>query len=221
MKLVKAFCLVLTCAVVLSSCAGSYHQIYPRSLEYSYATAAQAPVTLGYRYDVLSQRGNKKFARKEEKNNIQLMAVQLTNNTSTPLVFGRDIQLTNNNVVVNPLPSGLVHKQLKQQAPLFLLYLLMSPMKVTVTKATNGFVTEQSVYPVGLILGPALGVGNMVVASGNNQKFQAELLQHDLVGRIIQPGETVYGLVGVGHTGYAPLSVRLVDTATSTDQELD
>lgn len=220
MKSLKAFCFLFGCAVVLSSCAGSYHPIYPRSLQYNHSSAPQAPVDMGYRYGVLAEKDNKKFARKEEKKHLQLAAIKLTNNTNKPLVFGRDIQLLSNTSPLSPLPSGMVYQQLKQQTPLFLLYLLFTPAKITTTRS-DGNTVNQSSFPIGLILGPGLALGNMLKASGNNDKFLAELMQHDLIGRTIQPGETVYGLVGLGNTGYGPLSIRIVDhpTAASPGQE--
>lgn len=204
-------------AVVLSSCAGTYHQIHPQSLSYGFAPKSNARVQVGYHYNVLTEKRNKKFARKEEKKNLHLAAVKLTNNTTRPLVFGQDMQLTSGGMVVTPANQMLTYKNLKQQAPLFLLFLLLSPMQLTVGHSTtnqygSASAEEPDTFPIGLIIGPGIALGNMLVANGNNKRFQDELTACDLTNRTIAPGETVYGLIGLSQIPTAPLEMRIISS---------
>lgn len=201
--------LALGITVVMSGCAGSYHGINPQALAYGYAPRSNAQVQLGYHHNILSEHRNKKFARKEQKKNIQLVAIEVTNNTDRSLTFGQDMQMYSGNIPVVPLDQEITYKSLRQQAPLFLLYLLLSPMQLNTTEVQNGQVETNS-FPIGLIIGPGLALGNMLVANGNNQGFQQNLNNYDLTNRQIAPGETVYGLVGITKSYTAPLEMRIL-----------
>lgn len=205
----KALLFAVGIAVGMTSCAGSYHSINPQPLPYGYAPKTNAQVQLGFHYNVLTEHRNKKFARKERKKNIQLVAVKVTNTTDRSLTFGQDMQMYAGGMPVVPLDQQITYKSLRQQAPLFLLYLLFTPMQFTTTEVQNGQVTQNS-FPLGLILGPGLALGNMLVANGNNKKFEQDLNTYDLTNRQIAPGETVYGLVGITRSYTAPLEVRMI-----------
>ena len=96
------------------------------------------------------------------------------------------------------LDPNFVHAQLKQTVPTYLLYLLMTPMRLY---------TGNSSTPIGLAVGPGLAIGNMAGAGGANAKFKRELESNYLNGRTIEPGETVSGLIGIADIGYNPLEL--------------
>jgi hypothetical protein len=183
-----------------------------------HVSAKQEPVVLGYRHDVASYRGNKKLARKEAAKGVRLTAVQITNNTDRPLIVGQDVQLLINAGPASPLATGMVYHQLRQSPPLFLFYLALTPTTITSTRLENGYYQENH-FPIGLILGPALALGNMVRASKNNDKFLRELHQYDIMGKTIYPGETIYGLVGLNYSTHAPLSIMIVEPPTASSQD--
>lgn len=109
----------------------------------------------------------------------------------------------NGNVILYPLDALTTRNALKQSVPSHLLYLLLSPLTLSV----NG----SDPFPVGLILGPAISGGNMIAAGSANKDFYNELSQYDILYRDINPGETVYGLVGFSNMNYAPLSIKLIE----------
>lgn len=83
--------LILTC--VLGGCASSYRPIRPSTLNYT-APVFGNGIGLSYKYDVLKERRNKKYAAKEADHGLKLIAVKLTNNTDTVINVGRDLIFT-------------------------------------------------------------------------------------------------------------------------------
>jgi hypothetical protein len=205
----KALFCVLCIAVLLSGCAGSYRTINPESLPYQQQQSnTDAAVQVGYHYNILTELGNKKFARKEKKKNLNLVAVKITNNTDRTLIFGKDIFLRSEGQLVSPVSYMRTFRTLKHKTPLFLLYLPLIHLNVTTVEQTHsGY--KQRFYPVGLIVGPILSFGNMLKAHSNNKKFLKELKAHKLQDKEIQPGETVYGLIGVQKSTFAPIEVEM------------
>lgn len=208
MHQLKALFCVLCVAVVLSGCAGTYRTINPETLPYQQSTKANAAVQLGYHYNILTELGNKKFARKEKKKNLNLVAVKITNNTDHTLIFGKDIFLRSEGQMVSPVNHMRTFRTLKHKTPLFLLYLPLIHLNVTTYEQTHsGF--RQRFYPVGLIVGPILSFGNMFKAHANNKKFLKELRNHTLQHKEIKPGETVYGLIGVQKATFGPMELDI------------
>ena len=198
---------------MLSSCAGTYNSINPQTLAYGYAPKSNTQVQLGYHHNVLTEHRNKKFARKEHKKNIQLIAIKVTNNTNRSLTVGQDIQMYSGSVPVLPLDQEITYKSLRQQAPLFLLYLLLTPSQFYYSDGSSTSYSSQNQvesFPIGLILGPGLAIGNMLVASSNNKKFEEDLTRYNLMNRTIAPGETVHGLIGTTKSYTEPLEMRII-----------
>lgn len=191
----------------LFSCASSYKPIQPDTVNYS-GTSTEGGVTLGYRYDVLREKGNKKYAKREPLKGIRVIALKVTNGTNTPLTIGQNCSLMSPVGPVSMVDPSVVHSQLKQGVPIYLLYLLMTPVNLTVTKSTSTSI-ETSRTPIGLILGPALTIGNMAAAGGANQNFLKELQKYNLANKTINPGETVYGLIGIRDIGVNPIRLQI------------
>ncbi|MCG8474684.1 MAG: hypothetical protein MI784_04300 [Cytophagales bacterium] len=205
----RVFLLALT--AFFTSCASTYHSVNPSFLRYNNEHQRVGDgVRFTYRYDVLGDQ--KKYAKKEKKNSVRLIAVKIQNNSPEELVFGTDLRLTyGNRANVHMIEPGVLHKQLKQNTPLYLLYLLLTPLQFNVTNTNEQGVTETSSTPVGLVVGPGVALGNMIVAGSANKRLRKDLLQYDLVGRTIKSGETVYGLVGIRSNTYEALKLRKVN----------
>jgi hypothetical protein len=103
--------------------------------------------------------------------------------------------------LVLPMEPKQVSQQLKQPAPLYLLWGLLW---VTITKC-EGEDCSVTPLPVGL----AIGLINVGVASSANKKFLAELDATNILDKTIQPGETVYGLIGISSDITAPLTLKV------------
>jgi len=198
---------------LLMGCAASYKSLNTESIPYIKDNSSAANVFVEYHHNVLAEARNKKYHKREINKGIQLVALKITNNTETDLEYNRNFQLYNGQTVINVLPVNTVHSQLKQQSPLYLLYLLLSFMNVTTSSTTTTGSTINSsdvhVYPIGLVVGPAIALGNLAVASSANKKFEAEMIGHSIFNRVIKKGETAYFIIGVNSTMFQPISLKL------------
>ena len=182
----------------LGACASSYNAIRPELLNYQSNQSTQE-VDFFYRYDVLNERGNKKYAKKESRSGVKVVAVKIVNNSKKAFTFGEDLKVHRNGTPVNLMTPDLVISSLKQGVPIYLLYLLLTPMRL---------ITPQDDYPIGLLVGPGITVGNMAVASTANKRLEREMADNFLNGKVVQPGETVYGIIGIADQGYSPLELK-------------
>ena len=189
---------------VMSSCASSYHAINPQHLYYPTSESTN-DISFSYRYGVQKESRNKKYAKKEYKKDIDIVAVELTNHTNRSLSFREDIELFAGDNYARPMETEVAYKDLNQNTPIYLLYLLLTPLQVFFTNADG----ETSTFPVGFILGPGITVLNMVKAGSANRAFRNELTRHNLINRTIEPGETVRGVVALSNTSRAPLRVKV------------
>lgn len=199
---------LLALALLCSSCASSYKAVKPEAFYYNAQTETDG-IAFNYKYDVYGSTGNKKYAKREQKKLVQVVAVKITNNSGRILDATQDIQYYVGQQQVMPVAPEVVHSLIKQSTPSHLLYLLLLPVTITSTTHVNNIETERNSFPLGLILGPALAGINMIKASTANQKMLQDLKNYSLANRKIMPGETVYGLFGLSNSGYNPISVKV------------
>ena len=189
----------------LSSCAASYQSVYPRNLYYAEEVNYDG-VEFSYQYDVLKQVGNRKYAKKEDKKGVQVVAVKLTNRTGRPLNFREDVSVLSGGAPIGLMQPEVVTQQVRRNVPIYSLYFLLSFMS---HNTYDEYGRTKSSTPIGLFIGPPIAIGNMAVAGSANKKFKEELLANNLLNRTIADGETVYGLIGIGENGYRPLSLKV------------
>ncbi|MBS1531114.1 MAG: hypothetical protein JSU01_12465 [Bacteroidetes bacterium] len=194
--------LLFSCMVLLlTGCASGYKTINPDTLNYS-SRADDKSVTLEYKYGVLTSR----YARKETNNGMRLVAVKITNNSGRDLTFGKDIKLTYTNDSELPIQDDeVVYQTLKQGWAGYLLYLLLTPAKLTTS--SNGAQTSST--PIGYAIGPGLAAGNIIAAGAANDNFKAELLKYNISGSLIKNGSTVYGLIGIKSDNFDAIKVMV------------
>jgi hypothetical protein len=78
----------------------------------------------------------------------------------------------------------------------------------TTSTNSNGYTEQTSSFPIGIIIGPGIAGGNMLAASSANKKFKQDLLDYNLLGKKIKPGETVYGLLGIRSKIYNSIYIK-------------
>jgi len=200
MRIIRITLLFITIST-LTNCASGYKMIEPKSINYV-STNETDNVKLEYKYDLL----NKKYSKKELKKGVKLVAIKITNNSDRDLIFGRDAKLTyENGTEIFVMENDKVFKSLKQNTVTYLLYLLLTPMNLYTTE--NG--QQTSSIPIGLIVGPGLAGGNMIVAGSANNKFKTEMLEYNINGTTIKIGETKYGLIGIKADSFDSLKLKI------------
>jgi hypothetical protein len=192
--------LALTTTLILAGCASSYSPINPRDLIYDVRSSDS--VGFGYRYDVLTFRGNNKYAKREPKKNIRLVAVKIENKSGIVMKLGETFNLYAGQNLVQPIAPEIVHQQLKQGCAIYLLYSLIWFSQSSC--GPSGCETTL-VFPIGV----PITIGNMIVSGNANGQFKNELLINNLTQKQINPGETAYAIVGISDSGFQPLSIKL------------
>lgn len=193
--------LTLTFILLFSSCAQAYFAINPTKIAYNASNNFDA-IDINYRYDVLHEKGNNKIAKKEKKHDIKLVAVKITNNSDKVINIGGNAAFFSGNSMIYPIDAISTKRYLKQSEASHLLYLLLTPL----TFSFNG----SEPLPIGLILGPLITGGNMVVSGTANKNLYKELVEYDILNHDIEVGETIYGIVAFKSIGYTPLTVKFI-----------
>ncbi len=204
----KGFLLhILLCITLVAfvGCAASYKPIIPRAYAYT-SHDEHDGIDFSYKYDVLQDRGNKKYAKKEDKKSVRVVAIKLTNNNEVPITVGRDLAFFSGGKQLYPLDPDETKRLIKQTAPVYLLFLLLTPMNFY---TSNG--TTENTVPIGLVLGPGIAFGNLALAASANGKLLNELRENDLINKEIGAGQTVYGIISLPETGYDPIVVKLIE----------
>ncbi|WP_298954900.1 hypothetical protein [uncultured Nonlabens sp.] len=201
MRIIKIALLFVVIAS-LTSCASGYKMIEPEKINYV-STNVNDNVKLEYKYDLL----DKKYAKKEVKKGVKLVAIKITNDSEKDIMFGRDAKLTyENGTEIYVMENSQVFKTLKQSPASYLWYLLLTPVNLYTT-GSNGEQTSST--PIGLIVGPGLAGGNMIAAGTANKKFKTEMLEYNINGTLIKKGETKYGLIGIKSDSFDSLKLKI------------
>ena len=187
--------------IVLNSCASNYNLIHPESLSYI-GESENNGVKFDYKYGVLEESQNRKYAKKEGKKGVKVVAIKITNDSGQAFTFGEAVKVFANDMEIEPMLPDQIKKSLKQSTPIYLLYSLLV---LNIGNCENGDCNTTTI-PIGI----PITIGNMAVAGSANQKFLGELNHTDLSKKEIGPGETVHGLIGI-KTPYAPKLTFTVD----------
>lgn len=189
---------------VLSGCAVTYKPINPTTLNYN-SFDLQDGIALSYKYDVLRERGNIKYSNKETTEGVKLIAVKISNNTDSVIMVGRDVAFFSGQSQLFPLEPMAIKQSIKQNVPGYLPYIFLTFLNLHITQGN-----KTDTYPIGLVLGPVITLGNMATAGASNKNMLNELIEYDIMHRDIKKGETVYGIIGIRDSGYVPISLKKI-----------
>lgn len=205
MKRLPGAALILVVILLFNGCAGIYKEIKPSAVNYNNNSLTDG-IGFSYKYDVLNERGNIKYAKIERKKGVKLIAVKITNNYDTTLNIGRDIVFYSGIDQLTLLNPYILKQLLKQQSAGYLFYLLLTPLTVN-SLDYRGNVMQT--YPVGLVVGPGLTAVNIFSAVNANRMMTRELWENNVINRDIKSGETIYGIIGIMDSGFNPIYVKL------------
>lgn len=198
---------LLLVSIVLFNCASGYIPINPDDINYRSTFEDSSGIVLHYKYELL----DKKYKKKEIKKGVKLVAVKISNYSDKNLKFGKDFVLTyDDGTVLELMENETIFKSLKQSPAFYLLYLLLTPLKIFTTEFTNGFTKKRNSIPIGLVIGPSLTGSNMLASGSANKKFKKDLLDYNINGAIIKEGETMSGLIGIKSHKYDDLTIKMI-----------
>lgn len=199
------YILMILSSFLLISCASSYTAIIPEKITYTLVQEIDS-VSFEYKYDILE----KKYAKKENKKGVKVVAVKLTNNTDEDIIFGNNVKVVfENDSPVYVMDNFTVYDGLKQKVGNYLWYLLLVGLYYERTTQDQFNNIESNRTQIGLVIAPLVSGGNMIVADLSNRKFKEDLTKYDIIGKVIKPGETVYGLIGIRTHFYDVLKIKV------------
>ncbi|MBF0432310.1 MAG: hypothetical protein HQK83_13580 [Fibrobacteria bacterium] len=203
--------ILIAVALCLCNCARTYKQIGKQDVRYSKGKGTD--LEFEYKHNVLADAGNTTYVKKEQRQNLSIVAVRLKNTTSNVIEVKRDVTFYDGRREFIPMSTMTAAKSIKQGTPWYLFYLLFLPINVWKSElkcdSYDGCEEKVSVLPIGLILGPALTLFNMVMSTSANTSMINEIGKNDFFEKTIKPGETVSGFLAMKGSGSSPLTVRL------------
>lgn len=179
-------------------CASTYKPIFPDDVSFS-ATTQDGGLKMQYKYDVLADAGNRKYAKKEDRRRVRIVAVNVQNNTGRAITLGRDAELYSGKMQLFPLTGPDVKQELRQVKGL---YMIWSIVWVVLSKCDDGDCSTIPL-PVGLVI----GLANMGTAGKANNDLLYDFNRHNITDKTIPPGESVTGLIAV--RGFSGQEIRL------------
>jgi len=198
-------------SLLLSGCASTYHPLQLDNLVYSPGDTIKG-ISYGYRYNILKEQGNKKYARKELEKNIKFVAFTFTNSSLKPINLVNDLEYYQYGTrKINPLDPNSIENAFEQDPDKYYADLwLMICNGYGVQSSTSGSNTSSHFIfiPIGIIIGPEMTIVNISIAKKANLLFGKDL---DIFTpfSIIMPGQKTFVLISFGDISERPIRIRL------------
>jgi hypothetical protein len=175
---------------VLISCAANYYPISPLTIDYQDATFLEVDsnISIGYKYDVLRQAGNKKYARFEKRWNVSLLALFIDNKGTDTLYVPDDLVFLDGEIPV--MPFELEELQMLYQT------------NTDLNRADSDWAAD---IPWWVSLG--FGSWNLIKSERADESLMEELENYYLIYSLIYPGTRVSGLIVLPIERNTPLSI--------------
>ncbi|MCD4735841.1 MAG: hypothetical protein K8R53_07330 [Bacteroidales bacterium] len=132
---------------------------------------------------LITKRSYRKYARKEKRKKISILAFTIKNKTADTLKFSEDIRCYNAGKEITPLSTEVIHARIKQGVGHYLLYGM-----IFFTYYSGGVY-----YPVPV--GMPVALYNFTVAIRGNTKFRKEFTRLNLAEKVFQPNDSIFGLL--------------------------
>jgi len=186
--------------LILASCAASYKPILPYRMSYGTLQNGDG-INYSYRYGILTETGNKKYANKEARHGVKLIAIQVENTTDQEIILRENAKFYVGGKIIFPMEPRQLQQQIKQPAGAYMLWTLLW---FNITKCENRDCTTIPI-PLGLLI----GLINTGKASGANKALYSELIANNILDKKIAPGEKVTGLIGISSEDSLPMEIKL------------
>ena len=129
--------------IFLSSCSASYHQINPHYS--SYESAISNNVELKYKYDILELSDNKRYYKKSQYKELEIIGIEVVNNSNETVYLDKNFGVFSEETRYKLIPPDETMNKIQQGVWGHLAYLLLTPLKLNITDP-DGLV---KVYPIG------------------------------------------------------------------------
>jgi hypothetical protein len=206
---------ILVFAFSTFSCASTYKPLDLAKFSYLRADVIKDTLRISYQYGVQESTGNRRYANKERKRGMELVALKIENLSASP------ITLTRENFTVHSI-SGVMgvfspkeySKKIKQKVGIHLLHALWGPWALSWKTDDNGETDFNFVYiPAGAIV----GIVNAAKAAKANRENLATQERNEIWYKEISAGQTLHGLIAIPRTIQDSLSFSF-NTTPGTKQ---
>lgn len=183
-------------AVSLLGCAPMYHPIQPLGLRFDTTPAelANGQVSISYRYNVLKESRNRRYAKEERFNGVSLIGIRIDNNSNDTLYFPDDITVFAGRDTLYLLTEWETREIIRQRKH-----------------------TDRDLYLEGDMSDILFSIGENVINSGiemkANEHFADELATFYLMPSYIAPGTSTIGLLTVDVKSGTPLVFEIAKPA--------
>lgn len=200
--------LLLIGPLLLCNCASNYHLLKPELVNYTSNTSVNDGIEIAYKYNAL----DKKYRKKAHAKDIRIVSIKIKNTTSKAIQLEKDFNLVSSlNNKLQIIRSEEAYRSIQQNPATHLLYLFLTPLHLNKVQTDQyGRTYQESIFPIGLILGPAISLGNLITASNANKKFKKELAQYDIYDTVINPQQEVYGLIAIRSSEYPNITAQTI-----------
>jgi len=186
--------------LLLAACARPYRSINMSAVPFS-EFREEVKIKYSVRQGVSYNMKNLFTARKEQRNDISLMALNIVNISQEPIPVS-DLQFScGATVPIAPISKEEYYSKVKQKAELYWLY------SAGVVPFKKGPVKPWLYFPVGVVMGGA----NYGIAHRANKKLSKDLDILDISGKVIMPGDSLQGILpfrGVNNCGDIFITVK-------------
>ena len=166
-------------AVVGSGCASGYRLIEPARMDFNHATdtlnLSEGQMLVGWKYNVLKEAGNKKYARNEKHFEVSLLAMSITNWSPDTLFFPGNFTIWTGDDLVIPLYVDEAQDALRQTF-----------VEENAEIGSGDFFADLTYF-----------LFNASIQGKANKRFQKELSEYYLLDSYVPPGGAVAGLIAL------------------------
>jgi hypothetical protein len=182
--------------LMLSQCAGPYYSSDPSKFQYKTLHNTEQ-----FEYymidDVLAKSKNKRFAKKEKKQGLRMMAVKIKNITDSSIILSEtNLKIDQPQENYSVIPPAHFYDKTKKNTSLYLIWGLAFFTYGKTEINTNAYGTPSADFTTVIVpIGIPIAIINMLISDKANKNYKKNLEQYNLLGKTLNPGEEVYGFV--------------------------
>ncbi len=182
---------LLPLLLICLNCASAYKPIEPARLDYSQATdtlyLSNGKVAIGWRYNILKEAKNRRYARNERDFGVSLLGMSITNLSTDTIFLPGNLTLWTGDELIYPLYLDEAEDALRQT-----------------------FVEENGGAESGdIFIDITYFIFNASIQGKANKRFRQELIEYYLYDSYVPPGEAVAGLLALPLRKGTPLMFKI------------